>query len=171
MPLVGAKELREKLRVYKQAAPAALGAALYEEGVAVIEVADERVPYEFGHLRRSHFAELPRAGANGPELEIGYGAGYGLYVHEVPANHPKGGEDHWLRNAVLKRLPGMDERLARRTGAHLAAGESLDAGGIPTERPDPMEAIDAERADRERARRRGRAASIRAQNAHRSLRR
>ena len=170
MPLLGAKELREKLRNYKQAAPGALGAALFEEGIAIIEAADEKVPYEYGHLRRSHFAELPHPGANGPELEVGYGAGYGLYVHEVPANHPKGGEDHWLRNAVLKRLPGMDERLATRTEAHLAAGESIDAGGIPTERPDPMEAIEAERADRERARRRGRAASIRAQNMRRRRR-
>jgi hypothetical protein len=170
MPLVGAKELREKLRTYKRDAPAALGAALFEEGVAVIEVADEKVPYEYGHLRRSHFVELPHPGANGPELELGYGAGYGLYVHEVPANHPKGGEDHWLRNAVLKRLPGMDERLAKRTAAHLAAGESLDASGIPTECPDPMDAIEAERADRERARRRSRAASIRVQNTRRARR-
>ena len=168
MPLLGANELCEKLSTYKQAAPAALGAALYEEAVDIVGAADEDVPYEFGHLRRSHFVELPRDAGSGPEVEFGYGAGYGLYVHEVPANHPKGGKDHWLRDAVNSTASGRAERLAARTAAHLEAGEGFEAAsGVPVERPDPKEAVEAERADRERARRRSRAAAIRAQNSAR----
>ncbi len=170
MPLIGATELREKLRTYKTAAPAALGAALYEEGIEIIGIADENVPKEFGHLRRSHFVEFPKDGENGPELELGYGAGYGLFVHEVPANHPKGGTDHFLRNAVNATAAGRAERIARRTEAHLAAGEGLDAAGVATDRPDPMEAIEAHRRDVEASRRRGRSRAIRAQNARRASR-
>ena len=121
MPLLNAKELREKVRAYKQAAPAALGAALYEEAVDIIGAADEDVPYEYGHLRRSHFVEAPKDTGGGPEVEFGYGAGYGLYVHEVPANHPKGGKDHWLRDAVNATAGGRAERLAARTAARICS--------------------------------------------------
>lgn len=168
MPLDGATELRKLLQGLKREAPAALGAGLYEEGVEIIAESDEDVPYEFGHLRRSHFVELPHEGTNGPELELGYGAGYGLFVHEVPASHPKGGKDHFLRDAFVKRMSGFEARLARRTQAHLVAGTGVGQLGVPSKRPDPMAAVLAEQADRERARRRGRARSIRDQNAARA---
>lgn len=170
MPLEGATELRQLLQQKKTDAPKALGAALMVEGIEIIGDADKDVPYEFGHLRRSHFVEQPKPGSKGPEVEFGYGAGYGLYVHEVPATHPKGGKDHWLRDAVNRRISSMPERLAARIEARPRGGFSDLAGLVPSLRPDPMEAINAERADRERSRRRGRARAIRAQNARRGRR-
>jgi hypothetical protein len=168
MPLIGTRELKEKLARYREKAPGALGAALYQEGVAIIEKADEDIPYEFGHLRRSHFVTIPSA--EDPRVTVGYGAGYGLFVHEVPANHPKGGKDHFLRDAFNARMPGIAERLAKRTEANLASGTGVETAGVASVQPDPMEAIEADRADRERARRRGRSAAIRAQNARRGRR-
>jgi hypothetical protein len=168
MPLTGSRELKEKLARYRKAAPGALGAALYQEGVAIIEKADEDIPYEFGHLRRSHFVTLPSA--EDPKVIVGYGAGYGLFVHEVPANHPKGGKDHFLRDAFNARMPGIAERLAKRAEGNLATGAGLETAGLASVQPDPMEAILAELADRRRQSRRGRAASIRAQNARLSRR-
>jgi hypothetical protein len=170
MPLEGSKELQADLQKYAKTAEAAFGAAIYEEAVEIIGGADENVPYEYGHLRRSHYVMPPAQGPSGTEVELGYGAGYGLYVHEIPANHPKGGKDHWLRDEMVKRQAGMAERLAKRTEAHIAAGSGFQSLGVPSERPDPMDAINAERADRERARRRARAAGIRAQNAARARR-
>lgn len=169
MPLMGAKELRETIQAAKRDAPVALGNALYSEAVNIIGAADPNVPYEFGHLRRSHFVELPVQDPTGPSVEYGYGAGFGLYVHEIPANHPKGGTDHWLRDEVVKALPGMDQRLAARMDDH-PRGRPADVGAVPSQRPDPMEAIRAEAADRKRARARDRSRSIRAQNASRRRR-
>ena len=141
MPLRGADELRAKLADFRKNAVPATGAALYEEAIAAIGKADKDVPYEFGHLRRSHFVELPKDGPTGPTVEFGYGAGYGLYVHEVPANHPKGGKDHFLRDACVERMSGISARLAKRIEAHLASGTGIAPLGVPTVRPDPMEAI------------------------------
>jgi hypothetical protein len=162
MPLIGTRELKEKLAHYRKAAPGALGAALYQEGVAIIEKADEDIPYEFGHLRRSHFVTVPSS--EDPRVTVGYGAGYGLFVHEVPANHPKGGKDHFLRDAFNARMPGIAERLAKRIEANLASGAGVESAGVPSVQPDPMEAILAEMEDRRRRSRRARAAAIRAQN-------
>jgi hypothetical protein len=168
MPLTGTRELKEKLARYRKAAPGALGGALYQEGVAIVEKADEDIPYEFGHLRRSHFVTIPSA--EDPRVTVGYGAGYGLYVHEVPANHPKGGKDHFLRDAFNARMPGIAERLAKRAESNLTSGTGVGSAGLPSVQPDPMEAILAELADRRRQSRRARAASIRAQNTRRKSR-
>jgi hypothetical protein len=162
MPLTGTRELKEKLARYREKAPGAFGAALYQEGVAIIEKSDEEIPYEFGHLRRSHFVTVPDAGD--PTVKLGYGAGYGLYVHEVPANHPKGGKDHFLRDAFNDRLQGMAERLAKRIEANVAEGAGVGSVGLASVQPDPIEAILAELADRRRQSRRVRAALIRSQN-------
>ena len=151
MPLKGGQDLRESISTLRANGPAALGASLYEEGIEIIGESDKNVPYEWGNLRRSHYVELPKMGPSGPSVEEGYGAGYGLFVHEIPANHPKGGKDHFLRDAVDKRSVGMSERLARRMESHLAHGTGIVPLGIPSTKPDPMVAIRAGEAARKRA--------------------
>jgi hypothetical protein len=170
MPLEGADQLIATIKDLKASAPKALGAALYAEAVNIIGKADEDVPYEFGNLRRSHYVTAPQQGPSGLEVELGYGAGYGLFVHEIPANHPKGGKDHFLRDAMAQAEAGMADRIAAYMDAHPHGGADMQ-GAAPSVQPNPMDAINADRADRERARRRGRAAAIRAQNAARRSRR
>lgn len=127
MPLQGTAELKQKLQDLRTSVPEAFAAALYEEGVAIIAKSDEEVPVEFGNLRRSHFVTMPEKGTE-PKVELGYGAAYGIYVHEVPAHHPKGGKDHFLRDAFLGRMAGLQERLV----ARIEAKAKLTGGEIPT---------------------------------------
>lgn len=85
MEVRGTQELRRALMEAGKRAEAALGAALYQEGQAIMTESKREVPVDEGILRASGYVNEPTAGTSGPEVELGYGGaakGYAVYVHE-----------------------------------------------------------------------------------------
>ena len=91
------KRVNKKISDSERASYAALRA-----GADVIHrAADEHVPIDEGNLRRSWYTQ--RVPGLGHTLEIGYGANYAMFVHELPPSTKfkrKEATVKWFENAI-----------------------------------------------------------------------
>ena len=84
--------------------------ALVETAEDALSEANDRVPYEEGHLARSgEVTAFPEQ----LKVAITYDTDYAVKQHEDPTlHHPRQGEHHWLENTV--------EQNSQRYFAHIA---------------------------------------------------
>ena len=96
--LQGEAQVRRALQQLATQAPQATAVALYMAGVEVWAEAKTRAPLEYGALRNSAFVTPPTSFE--PVITVGFGMRYATYQHEGNFNHPRGGERHYLKNAL-----------------------------------------------------------------------
>ena len=91
-----------------------LGAALMREGFEVWREGAKRTPVKAGILRRSWYVAPPTTGisARDPEVEVGVGTKYALWVHEVlDAFHEVGGP-LFITSVINERRKGYVKRIS-----------------------------------------------------------
>jgi hypothetical protein len=121
MSVSGDKELLQNMAKATLQVPDSLGAALLKEGYAVWGEGVPLTPVESGILRRSWYVAPPREGSKSPEVEVGVGTKYGIYVHEMvvsstgkPIRHPVG-QAKFISTVLDKRKGGYIQRISKWT--------------------------------------------------------
>jgi len=88
--------------------------ALFEQGIAIFNLSQQRVPVLTGSLRATGFVEPPRK-MRLPNLGflviIRYRSGYAFAQHEIPYAH-RHGQWKYLSSAVIDRKPKMVAAMA-----------------------------------------------------------
>jgi hypothetical protein len=109
----------------------ALGAALYQEGLAIDAEAVKQMPVDTGRMRATHYVTPPQDDGEGPVVEDGIGVEYGVFVHErMDVNHPVGNAKFY-ENPINAAREGYAERIKERTEKNLKAGVTM----VPTQAP------------------------------------
>lgn len=123
--LEGDQKLKQELRRLNQAYPNATAAALYQEGFAIMALSKQNTPVDTGWLRSTGYVAPPTGRDH--EVELGYGAGYALPVHErTDMNFVTGGAK-FLENAVYQRMAGWGQRLAKRIKENVERGIGVES--------------------------------------------
>jgi len=129
----GVEKVKENLLKEQKKYPKALAAALYAEGFVIIGKSLSRTPADTGRLRNSAYV-APPTNEDAPEVEVGYGTNYAIYVHEAkPGTRFRVGENKFLQKAVNESSNGF----VRRVGDRVKGFHSRDVGvsAIPKEYP------------------------------------
>lgn len=158
--MAGAKELQDEVMRLAREYPQAMGRALYQQGMQVWAEAVRRAPVEFGVLRSSGYTAPPTQQGDNTLVEVGFGTHYAVYQHEKKLNHPRGGEDHYLKNAV-DAMVSLD-KIAAWTRKNVEQGKgtvALPEGTArrPPARPPPDAEAGSRRVARAAARKKRRA--------------
>jgi hypothetical protein len=83
-----------------------------------------------GTLRGSRYVSPPRKGDKSPEVDLGFGTKYAIYVHEMDENvnwSRPGSGPKFLERPMLSAKSGYVNRLAKRTQANYSAGVLMGA--------------------------------------------
>jgi hypothetical protein len=89
---------------YRPRANAAIRRAIRKFGWYVLGVAQELCPVKTGFLMASAFATEPTGEGTMTTMEIGFNAGYALYVHENLAVHHPQGQAKFLEIALQQSM-------------------------------------------------------------------
>ncbi len=137
--LKGLDKALANLAKFALTAPKALGAALYQEGLALDANMVPRIPVDYGRLRATHYVTPPEKSGESMTVEVGVGTEYAIPVHENTSAHHVTGEAKFLEKAFHARMGGFAERLAKRTWSNIKAGVSMVPldGSTPTAPTDP----------------------------------
>lgn len=112
--LKGEKEAKAWLARLAKLFPAAAARALYEEGVSIGRLAQEKSPVESGELESSMYVTLPEGQGRETRVEVGFTADYAIIQHErTDFVHQRGGPK-FLERAGAERAAGFLQRVARR---------------------------------------------------------
>jgi hypothetical protein len=133
---MGVREFIKAVEHSKAGYERAFAAALYQEGLALHAASVPQVPVEYGRLRASGYVSPP-TGVDNPEVEVGYGTDYAVYVHERTELRHKVGKAKFLSDPMNERQNGYAERLAKRTQQNFERGVGMDA--IPKTAPSEPE--------------------------------
>ncbi len=101
----------------------ASGAAIYEEGNAIMAVSRHLVPVETGTLRASGFVDMPHVEGMTVSVELGYGgaaSAYAMIQHERMDYRHRVGQAKYLEQPFLEAQRGMEIRLGRSVAKALA---------------------------------------------------
>jgi hypothetical protein len=115
----GIQTVLDGLKAAAEKYPAAVGAALYEEGLKIDAASVDLVPVDKGRLKGTHYTSPPVMGDDGPEVEVGYGTDYAVPVHERTAVHHDVGQAKYLEKPLTDAASGFAERVAKRTEKHI----------------------------------------------------
>lgn len=113
----GVAQLAATLNRIGREAPAALGAALYQEAESIMRDSRPLVPVDTGVLRASGVVGLPDLTPTGASVEFGYGGAANQYAtiqHERMDYRHASGEAKFLERPTLEAASGMGARLAAR---------------------------------------------------------
>jgi hypothetical protein len=149
-------------------APGAVGAALYQEGLAVDAVAVQKTPVDTGRLRATHYVGPPQTNGDHIEVPVGFGTDYAVYVHERTDVAHTTGEAKFLEKAMHERSSGFEVRLARRARKNLRDGVTAAPidGSVPTSPQDVGPMFGPGRKELGRQKRAARRADKRARKHH-----
>lgn len=127
--IAAVKHLGER---YKEA----LAASLYQEAAVAMAESLKECPVDSGRLRQSHYV-APADDLDDPYVQVGYGAQYGLAVHERgDLKHSAPTKDHFLSDPLARSTEGYSARVAKRTQQNLNNGiDRQAAGGLYPKRP------------------------------------
>lgn len=112
MKLEGMDEVLKNLDAAARKYPEATAKALFEEGLRIQKASVERTPVKYGRLRGSAYTSPPKMTSSGPEVEVGYGAEYGIYVHERTEIIHRVGQSKFLESALAEAYSGYANRIA-----------------------------------------------------------
>lgn len=115
--LLGANDMKQKIRQIADKFPDRVAAALYQEAQIEMTESKRRVPVDTGTLRASgHVAEPVRNGRN-ISVTLSYGGAasdYAIPVHENLEAHHRVGQAKYLESVLNESRPHMAARLAAR---------------------------------------------------------
>jgi len=99
--------------------PEQVAEATWQEAQAVLNDSAKQVPVKTGYLKESGYVYQPYIDINGNvRCEIGYWANYAEYVHNLPYQHPRGGNWHFLYGMAFspmdKRAPNIVKNIGNR---------------------------------------------------------
>lgn len=130
MALINLLNVVQRLEDYRRKLTEATGAALYQEALAVMAVSQRQVPVDTGRLRATATVGGPVDTGNGPEVPLGYGTDYALYVHErTDMRHNAPTKAKFLEDPLRAAAVGFKERLAKRIKQNMANGVTMPVGG------------------------------------------
>lgn len=156
----GAEQLNEALKIAEAKFVRAAAAALYQMGLKTIAIAIRLTPVDTGRLRASNYCAPPAVDPNGVmTCEVGFGAAYGIYVHErTDLRHRAPTQAKFLEHALDVISEDYMVEIAKRTAKNFADGVGVDAiaSDVPREPHDGEIAL-AHRKAHEENRRRDRA--------------
>lgn len=96
--------------------PRAIGKAMYEEALLIMDRSRDQVPVDLGTLQGSGKVDLPKVDGSKISVELSYGgdaSAYALYVHEVDMPHRKG-KAFYLSDPVEEAVLELADRIADR---------------------------------------------------------
>jgi hypothetical protein len=126
--VTGLREIVKALDAAHKKTRGALGAAIYQEGFAIMRDAKVYCPVDTGRLRASGYVAPPES-LEDPKVAVGFGTDYALAVHErVEVFHPNG-QPLFLKRAVDEHSAGYAERIAKRTEDNIKSGKTVAAKG------------------------------------------
>lgn len=112
--LKGDKEARAWLVQLSKLFPRAAAAALYEEGVAIGRLAQQKAPVREGDLESSMYVALPAGSGAETMVEVGFGSDYAIIQHERTDYQHAKGEAKFLERAGAERARTLLQRVAAR---------------------------------------------------------
>lgn len=128
----GYDALLKRLKELSERYPDAIGAALYQEGLAVDAASVKRTPVDTGRLRATHYVAPPTLVEEGVVVvEIGNATDYAVPVHERLDVYHRVGEAKFLEKSLNERASGFMERVAKRTERNMKRG----IGALPLRAP------------------------------------
>jgi hypothetical protein len=149
MELQGTEEIAKALGVAHARVVEAAKAAVYGQGLALIELANRKgmVPVETGALRSSAYVTEPEIRSGNLVIEIGYGVEYADERHELEVRtvskggfaRARNGVSKWLEKAVNIHARALPMRLSESLRDGIIRGTTLamlTAAGVPTKPPD-----------------------------------
>ena len=103
----------------------ALGAALYQEGEAIMTQAKKIVPHDVGTLESSGDVKPPEYAGDEVSVTLGFGGAakdYALEQHEnLDYQHDEGRQAKYLEEPAVAAHAGMSERVAQKIREYMAA--------------------------------------------------
>ncbi len=125
MDVLGLPELAKALEKFAKRVKDAAAAAVYQEACQVMGESVKECPVDKGRLRQSNYVAPPQDLDN-PTAQVGYGAEYGVYVHErTDLKHNAPTKDHFLSDPMIRALEGYTERLNKRTQRNIEKNVGL----------------------------------------------
>lgn len=109
----GLKKVKDNLAKFNRQGKSAVAAALYQEGQSIGRNSRDRTPVDTGLLRETIYVQRPKI--NNPDVAIGYGAFYAVFVHERTELRHKIGEAKFLQKALNRASRGFVGRVGART--------------------------------------------------------
>jgi hypothetical protein len=136
MEVIGLNELVQAIKHLEDRYKEALAAAIYQEAAAVMAESLREVPVDVGRLRQSHYV-APPDDLDNPVAQAGYGARYGIYVHErTDMKHNAPTKDHFLSDPLARATGGYAARVANRVKENLQKGiDRHNAAGLYPKAP------------------------------------
>lgn len=119
----GTKRIKKNLLKANRLGKSALTAALYQEGQQIARDSRDRTPIDTGLLRDTIYVRRPRIG--NPDVEIGYGAFYAVFVHERTELRHKVGSAKFLQRAINRAMRGYVRRITARTSKNIKSKSGI----------------------------------------------
>jgi len=147
--ITGLLQVRDSMAKWQRSCTQAFAAALYQKGQAIMADAIPLTPKRYGILRGSYYVAPPEpsggsvfsaafgTGPAGYTVEIGYGAYYALYVHEMSASYnytAPGTGPKFLQRAVEQHRAGWSAWIAGKTVENQRAGIGMASLSGPAPR-------------------------------------
>lgn len=128
MNVTGLDEVLAAMKHLLERQKEAIAAAIYQEAAACMAESLKQCPVDSGRLRQSHFVAPPQD-LDDPVAQVGYGAAYGVYVHErTDLKHNEPTKDHFLSDPLTLSTEGYAGRLTKRAQENLNRG--VDRGSV-----------------------------------------
>lgn len=130
------EEVLKRLKQYTEKYPEALGAALYQKGLQIMDDSERIVPVDQNNLRQTHYVAPPTVSDKEMVVEIGYGTKYAEKVHEMPdttAWTRAGSGNKYLEKPFNAHQRGCQTWLANKTKENIKLGRGM--GSIPASYP------------------------------------
>lgn len=122
----GLLQTTQALQQWGARASAAYAGAIYMLGTNVLSTSMKLAPADTGYLRASRYLRRPEVIAGGAfTMELGYGAPYALFVHEIDQRYVVG-EWKFLAKAIDYHAASSGSDLASFMGKLFAAGMGID---------------------------------------------
>jgi len=128
----GVSEVLKELEKQSERCEGALGAALYQEGLALDSSAVMQMPVDTGRMRATHYVTPPEMTRDGPVVEVGCGTDYAIYVHEREEIHHDVGGSKFYEIPLNEIREGYAERIKDRASENLAKGVTMVPIQAPT---------------------------------------
>lgn len=120
----GIAKTQQRLRAVNKTAPEAIIVGMMALGERIMSDAVARCPVDTGRLRQSAYVAPPQVTGERDSVELGFGTGYAVDVHERTEVRHESGEAKFLEKAVMKKGVGQLHFIADQAEAYIARGAS-----------------------------------------------
>lgn len=132
MKIKGVEEVAKELKRLQRKYPEATAAALYTEGLRIERASVPLVPVDTGRLRATHYVSRPAKERRRVRVYVGYGANYGLYVHERTSAKHTTGQAKFLEQPFKAAMAGYSSRMAAEIKSNADKGKGMKVASSDT---------------------------------------